>query len=258
MAALVAPCLETALAAGDLILSVAGGALDIEHKGDGSPLTRADRAAHDCIVSGLSGVAGGLDLLSEEGDIDAFLQRAPAVFWLVDPLDGTKEFIEGLGEYTVNIALVDHGRPVLGVVVAPALGAYWYGTAGSGAFRGRQGSDPVPVSPSRNAEPATAVVSRSHLSDDTRRFLEANAITRTTARGSSVKICAVAEGSADIYPRHGPTSIWDTAAGTAVARAAGCRVVDGAGLDLDYDPAVGIRRDAFIVFPRGMKYRALD
>jgi 3'(2'), 5'-bisphosphate nucleotidase len=182
------------------------------------------------------------------------MSNPPERFWLVDPLDGTKEFIEGYDEYTVNIALVDRGQPVLGVVDAPATGTTWYGGAGIGSMRRVGQSEALGISPSKRTSPCSAVISRSHLSDATRAFLEANNITETEPRGSSVKVCAIADGSADIYPRLGPTSIWDTAAGTAVARAAGCRVIDPAGRDLDYDPANGILREGFIVFPEGMRF----
>jgi len=224
----------------------------VEHKADGSPLTIADRASHEHIVSRLAEFGEGYDLLSEEGDIDAFLSRRAEVFWLIDPLDGTKEFVNGLGEYTVNIALVDHGSPVLGVVYAPALGVTWYGSKGKGAYRMENGGEPQAIKPSEGEKPTSAVVSRSHLSEATREFLDKHGITETTPRGSSVKICAIAEGTADIYPRQGPTSIWDTAAGTAVARASGCSVVDLDGNYLDYDPSAGILREGFIVYPSQM------
>jgi len=255
---LVRDCVAIALKAGREILSVEVDNMDLERKVDGTPVTRADRASHECITSGLSKLGPGFDLLSEEGDIRAFLERGSQVFWLVDPLDGTREFVKGLGEYTVNIALVEHGSPVLGVVYAPATSICWYGTTGSGAYRFEKDSAPERIFPVDRKEPKNAVVSRSHLSDRTRRFLELNGITETISRGSSIKICAVAEGSSDIYPRHGPTCIWDTAAGTAVARSGGCRVVDGEGADLNYDPAGGIRREMFIVFPEGMKYREVS
>ena len=246
-------CSCIAVEAGLRILDVANDdSLDVTAKGDGSPVTLADRSSHECIVAGLSNMKTGLDILSEEGDIDEFLSRGSETFWLVDPLDGTKEFINGLGEYTVNIALIENGVPVMGVVFAPALGTLWTGGLGIGGCRQERRGSPVEISASKKSHPETAVVSRSHLSDETVEFLQANGVTETSPRGSSVKICAVAEGSADIYPRHGPTCIWDTAAGAAVARASGCRVVDLVGDDLDYSPKNGIKRPGFIVYPEGM------
>jgi len=253
MEQLLAACGNIAVEAGGRILEVAEEALDITEKGDGSPLTLADRASHDCIQQGLAKLDAGTDILSEEGDIDAFLSRGNEIFWLVDPLDGTKEFIGGLDEYTVNIALIDHGCPVLGVVYAPALGVLWAGGEGTGAYRRAGQGSAEKIAPVPKQRPETAVVSRSHLSPETVNFLEKNEIAETSPRGSSVKICAVAEGAADVYPRYGPTCIWDTGAGAAVARAAGCRVVDLKGNDLDYSPEHGVLREGFIVFPAGMQ-----
>lgn len=251
---LLAPCLELARSAGLAILAVARESLDVQDKPDGSPLTRADRASHECITAGLARLAPPLPILSEEGDVEAFRQASPNTYWLIDPLDGTKEFVKGLSEYTVNIALVRQTRPVLGVVHAPALETSWYAVLGGGAFR-QQGLDqPVPLEPSSAPRPRSAVASRSHLSPQTEAFLQRNDITETTSRGSSLKLCAVAEGAADIYPRHGPTNIWDTGAGAAVALEAGCRVIDLAGTDLSYDPADGLLREGFIVHPESMEF----
>ena len=174
------------------------------------------------------------------------------VFWLIDPLDGTKEFIKGLTEYTVNVALVVAFRPVLGVVVAPALDSAWYAAEGAGAWR-QVGDGPAErLACSTAGTPVSAVVSRSHCSPETLDFLKANGIDPAAgiSKGSSLKLCAVADGSADVYPRLGPTNIWDTAAAAAVARIAGCRVTDLAGEDLSYDPASGTLREGFLVFPQ--------
>jgi 3'(2'), 5'-bisphosphate nucleotidase len=252
--ALLGPCLELARSAGMAILAVARESLDVQDKADGSPLTRADRASHDCLTAGLAGLAPPLPVLSEEGDVEAFLDESPKTYWLIDPLDGTKEFVKGISEYTVNVALVRQARPVLGVVHAPALATSWYAVLGGGAYRQEGQAPPVPLQATSAPRPRSAVASRSHLSPETEAFLQRNDISETTSRGSSLKLCAVAEGAAHIYPRHGPTNIWDTGAGAAVALEAGCRIIDLNGRDLSYDPADGLLREGFIVHPEGMEF----
>jgi len=235
--------------AGQAVREIAADVGEVLDKADGSPLTRADRASHEMIVSGLGRLVPAFPILSEEGDLDSFDAGSRRVYWCVDPLDGTKEFIRGLSDYTVNIALVDCGEPTLGVVDVPAAEVTYYAARGLGAFKVAPGARPVPIRPSRCEQPASAVVSRSHLSAETERFLERVGIASTVRRGSSVKICAVAEGSADIYPRFGPTCLWDTAAGAAVAREAGCAVVDLSGEALSYDPDAGLKHAGFLVVP---------
>jgi len=252
--ALLAPCREIARRAGLAIQAVAAEDLNVEEKSDGSPLTRADRASHECIAAGLAELSPPLPLLSEEGDVEAFQASCPPTFWLIDPLDGTKEFVHRRTDYTVNIALVYRTRPVLGVVYAPALDTMWFAAQGTGAYRQAGQHAPTNIAPSAAARPRSAVASRSHLSEQTQAFLQRNGIEQFTSHGSSIKLCAVAEGKADIYPRHGPTNIWDTAAAAAVAIEAGCRVVALDGTDLSYDPAEGLLREGFLVHPRAMTF----
>ncbi len=247
---------EIAVAAGKVILAVPFEPADVTDKADGSPLTRADLASHETIVSGLALLEPKFPVLSEEGDLEAIDPEAWRTFWCVDPLDGTKEFVGGLPDYTVNIALIEAGRPVLGVIYIPALDELYYGAEGIGAFKSVGGRAPRPISASDREQPRTAVVSRSHLSPETEQFLERLNVSQTIKRGSSAKICAVADGSADIYPRFGPTCLWDTAAGTAIAREAGCRVVDLAGEDLSYDVRKGLKRPGFIVHPARLRLPA--
>jgi 3'(2'), 5'-bisphosphate nucleotidase len=241
---------EIARAAGAAILQVATGDTAAEAKADGSPLTRADLASHDVIMAGLSGLTPRLPILSEEGDLTAFGPDAWSAFWCVDPLDGTKEFVKGLGEYTVNIALVERTVPVLGVIYVPAQDVLYYAARGLRAWRSRGAAAALPIAASRCRTARSAVVSRSHLSPETEAFLQGLGVTRSVQHGSSIKICAVAEGTADIYPRHGPTCLWDTAAGTAIALEAGCRVIGLDGSPLSYDPALGLKRPGFIVLPQ--------
>ncbi|WP_232478577.1 3'(2'),5'-bisphosphate nucleotidase CysQ [Roseomonas rosulenta] len=207
------------------------GAAQVQAKDDGSPLTQADLAAHDVILAGLAAACPELPVVSEEDAARA--GRAPeGPFILVDPLDGTREFISGNGEFTVNIALVDGGVPVAGVVHAPALGRLWIGALGAGAeATGPDGAARRPIAVRAPAAAGlVAVASRSHRDAQTEAFLAGLPISGLRSVGSSLKFCLVAEGEADVYPRFGPTMEWDTAAGQAVLEAAGGRVVcpDGA------------------------------
>jgi len=198
----------------------------VQTKGDGSPVTEADRAAENVIKAGLSSVLSDIPMIGEEsfaaGDIPSLSESE--YFWMVDPLDGTKEFISGSGDYTVNIALIRNKTPVLGVVYAPVKGEMFYGCEDGGAFRYMEDSDrekPIQVR-TPPAKGLTIVASRSHGdADKMDKFLQDFKVEKLVKRGSSLKICAVAAGKADIYPRFGPTCEWDTAAGDAVLRAAG-------------------------------------
>lgn len=223
----------------------------IERKADKSPLTLADKAAHRRIVSYLTPT--GIAVLSEEGQHLPYAEReAWDTLWIVDPLDGTKEFIKKNGEFTVNIALVEGHTPVMGVIYAPALDkVYWGSEAGAFACTHACGdpfpdveelmakATPLPL-PARGDDSYVVVASRSHLTPATQAFIDEMRKTHpnvcTASSGSSLKICMVAEGSADAYPRYAPTMEWDTAAGDAIARAAGCRVINSeTGAPLDYN-----------------------
>jgi 3'(2'), 5'-bisphosphate nucleotidase len=236
--------------AGDAILATVTSLGEIEEKDDGSPVTRADRAANEVLVEGLQALDPSLPIISEEGDLDEPVRKAGSVFWLVDPLDGTKEFIAGRAEYTVNVALVEDCVPVLGVIQVPVSKRLYLGARGLGARRLDDESN-VPLVREDVVRPISAVVSRSHLTQSTEDFLEHLGIHETTPCGSSLKICAVAEGVADVYPRFGPTCLWDTAAGTAIATAAGCVVVDLKGRPLRYDPSGGLTHAGFLVTAPG-------
>ena len=238
--------------AGKAIVEVAAEGTEVTEKADGSPLTRADLASHNVIVAGLEAIEPGFPILSEEGDLKSFGGETWQTYWCVDPLDGTKEFVKGLTEYTVNIALVDGGRPILGVVYVPVQDVLYYAAKSQGAWKVESDGVEQRIAPSRCERPATAVVSRSHLSADTEEFLKRLNVTNVISHGSSVKICAVAEGRADIYPRHGPTCLWDTAAGAAVAVEAGCAVMNLAGEPLSYDAGGGIKHSGFLVYPSGL------
>ncbi len=208
---------------------------DIEVKSDKSPLTRADRAAHKCIVRHLSET--GIPILSEEGAYLPYEERKEwHRLWVVDPLDGTKEFIKKNGEFTVNIALVEDGSPVLGVILVPVTGMIYFGIVGVGAWKAASdslGNEKEVLHLDGDAEREdvyTIVASRSHLNPETERYISQmrnlHKAVKLISSGSSLKICLVAEGKADVYPRFAPTMEWDTAAGDAIIRASGKQIVN--------------------------------
>ena len=202
----------------------------IEKKADNSPLTLADKAAHLCIMRHLQET--DIPVLSEEGQHLPFSERqAWQRLWVVDPLDGTKEFIRKNGEFTVNIALVEDGNPILGVIYIPVTGILYYGVVGEGAWKETpESKESLPLMRKRREDLFTVVASRSHMNAETEAYVEEIRRLHTNVQlvssGSSIKICLVAEGVADAYPRFAPTMEWDTAAGDAIARAAGKHVVD--------------------------------
>lgn len=221
---------EAAREAGEAILEVVRRGFEVEAKHDTSPVTEADRAAELVILAALARAAPGVPVIAEEEVAAGRIPAHDEIYFLVDPLDGTKEFIRGGDDYTVNIGLIEHGTPKLGVVFAPATGRLHGGCVGDGAWvDGGAGRVAIRTRP-RGAE-ITAVASKSHLNQATIDYLEA-AVGNCgyVAVGSSLKFCIVAEGQADIYPRAAPTSEWDTAAGHAVLLAAG-GLVDGPGGD---------------------------
>lgn len=217
---------DAAREAGDAILEIVRRGFEVEAKHDSSPVTEADRAAELIILAALARAAPGVPVVAEE---EVAAGRIPAhddTYFLVDPLDGTKEFVRGGDDYTVNIGLIDRGTPKLGAVFAPATGRLHGGLVGVGAWVDA-GEGRVPISTRARGEQTTAVASKSHLNQATIDYLEAAVGTcGYLSIGSSLKFCMVAEGKADIYPRASPTSEWDTAAGHAVLLAAG-GLVDG-------------------------------
>jgi 3'(2'), 5'-bisphosphate nucleotidase len=211
----------------------------VDMKADNSPLTRADIASHEHIVTSLSGLTPKIPVLSEESRDTVYQERLQWTrFWLVDPLDGTKEFIKLNGEFTVNIALVEAGKPVLGVVHTPALGVTYYATKGSGAFKQESGVSRRINVQTEVSKTLNVVASRSHAGRETEIFL-ANLAKKYTvnlvSKGSALKLCLVAEGAAHLYPRLGPTMEWDTAAAQCVVEEAGGSVTDLAGNVLYYN-----------------------
>jgi 3'(2'), 5'-bisphosphate nucleotidase len=205
--------------------------VSVSVKADQSPVTAADEAGEAIILEGLAALTPKIPVVAEEAVAKGRIPDVgDAPFWLVDPLDGTKEFIQKRGEFTVNIGLVEARLPVLGVVLAPAIDTAWWGAFGLGAMRRKAGvTEPIAVRAAPADGKLIAVASRSHRDAMTDAWLAEHAITETMSWGSSLKFCAVADGRADVYPRFGRTMEWDTAAGHAVLRAAGGDVVTTTG-----------------------------
>lgn len=249
-ALLMEPLTDIVVQAGAAILAVSRSSMQVTGKSDGSPVTEADMAAHRVISEGLKKLAPAIPALSEERT-DLAARPYKNSFFLVDPLDGTKEFMADRDEYTVNVALITHGKPLLGIIAAPALGLVWRGLVGSGAERllvtkdGKTRSG-HPIHTRRHPGPGGAwivAVSRSHGDKRTEAFIADRPGAIRQALGSAVKFGRIAEGGADIYPRLSPTSEWDVAAGHAVVTAAGGKITDSKGADLCFGEA----REDFLV-----------
>lgn len=237
---------QLAREAGAAIMQVYEGEKPLEatQKLDDSPVTAADIAAHTIILQGLQTLTPEIPVLSEEDPQSWETRQSWDRYWLVDPLDGTKEFLKRNGEFTVNIALIEKGKAVLGVVYAPVLNVM-YSAAEGKAWKEENGvRNPIQV---RDARPPLVVISRSHGDDELKEYLHQLGEHQTTSIGSSLKFCLVAEGQAQLYPRFGPTNIWDTAAGHAVAAAAGAHVHDWQGKPLDYTPRESFLNPGFRV-----------
>lgn len=245
--------------AGDAIMAVYARDISVTQKADHSPVTDADLAAHRVIVDGLAAWPEAIPVLSEEDTASFAGADGQGRYWLVDPLDGTREFIRRNDEFTVNIALVENGRPVLGVVLVPVTGVAYVAARGQGAWKvaaeGRQ-REPIRVAGRPAAGACWRVLgSRSHANAGGSDWLEALGEYRLIPVGSSLKSCLVAEGQADVYPRPGPTCLWDTAAAQVVLEQAGGRMVAGvgsapdpAGEPLNYATPAQTRNPAFVAW----------
>jgi 3'(2'), 5'-bisphosphate nucleotidase len=242
---------EIARSAGRGILEVYGRSdFAVARKSDDSPLTEADQVAHRIITRELAELDGNIPILSEESlPAEHATRRSWSRYWLVDPLDGTKEFLKRNGEFTVNIALVDGQRAVWGAVYAPVLDRLYAGVVGLGAWCSDAGGALQPIAV-RNpaASPLRVVCSRSHPTPELAEYLAGLPAHEITDMGSSLKICLVAEGAADVYPRLGPTSEWDTAAAQAILESAGGRMIDLAGRPLRYNSKDDLLNPHFLAF----------
>jgi len=244
--------IEIAKDAGEAIMKVYETDFDVKNKSDNSPLTQADLAAHDLIVSALNHLTPEIPVLSEESDaIDASVRNSWQLYWLIDPLDGTREFVKRNGEFTVNIALIDKHSPIMGVVYAPATDLLYFASAGHGAFKQIKNHVASPIhTRAFNIEKLIVAGSRSHSDHQVQRFLNnihvaTGAVPELISMGSSLKICLVAQGSADVYPRLGPTSEWDTAAAHCVLKEAGGDIVNEAGHTLRYNTKQSLLNPSF-------------
>jgi len=241
--------LEIARQAGQAILDVYGREFSVTQKADDSPLTQADLASHVIIRDGLAQLTPDIPLLSEESaTIDFSTRSGWKAYWLVDPLDGTKEFVNRNGEFTVNIAFIQNHEPVCGVVHVPVSGISYTGITGLGATRIEPDGQTQSIAVRRPcAEPAIVVGSRSHANPKLLQYLAAAGEYQLVSMGSSLKFCLLAEGKADFYPRLGLTSEWDTAAAHAVVTAAGGRIVKLNGENLDYNRKESLLNPNFLV-----------
>jgi len=246
---LIDPIAALAIDAGQAILEVYATDFDVQSKLDKSPLTQADLAAHHCIIAGLAEITPDMPIISEESGLPSFSERSQwQRYWLVDPLDGTKEFVNRNGEFTVNIALIDSNRPVFGVVHVPVQDKTYIGCEGYGTELRSRDESPVKIHVASNSSlPVRIVGSRSHRGSSLDSFLEKLGASNIVPMGSSLKFCTIAEGRADLYPRLGLTSEWDTAAAQAVVEQAGGRVLELDGKSLSYNKKSDILNPWFVV-----------
>lgn len=254
-AALLEPAITLAAAAAERIMAIYERGFAVERKADESPLTEADLASHETLVTGLRRLTPDLPVLSEESAAASFTERARwQRFWLIDPLDGTREFIKRIGEFTVNVALIDGHEPVLGVVWAPVTGMCYFAARGHGAFcREPNGTTrPIAVAP-LGVGPVRVAGSRSHAGKSLELFLRRLGEYELLSMGSSLKFCLVAEGRADVYPRLGPTSEWDTAAAQCVVEQAGGQVVAVDGRRMLYNTRESLLNPHFLVVGDGRR-----
>lgn len=246
------PVRALAAEASERILEIYATAFEVTAKDDDSPLTAADLAAHHAIVAGLQRLTPDLPVLSEESASIPFSERANWWrYWLVDPLDGTKEFVQRNGQFTVNIALIEDHAPLLGVVRVPVTGLCYFAARSHGVFRQDLGQPPQPIAvrPLQPGAPVRVVGSKSHGGPGLQKFVAALGAHELVTIGSSLKLCQVAEGTADVYPRLGPTSEWDTAAAQCVVEVAGGRVVSAAtGEPLRYNTRDSVLNPYFVVY----------
>ncbi|WP_040260204.1 3'(2'),5'-bisphosphate nucleotidase CysQ [Pseudomonas massiliensis] len=250
--------------AGEAILPFWRSGVEVTAKADDSPVTAADLAAHHVILDGLTRLDSSVPVLSEEDcNLPLAVREQWGRWWLVDPLDGTKEFISGSEEFTVNIALIDHGEVVFGVVAMPVSGRCWWGGAGLGAWRSEPGQAPVRIHAQAEpaaGEPFTVVASRRHSSPEQQALLAGLESVvgplALTSIGSSLKFCLLAEGTAHCYPRLAPTSQWDTAAAQGVLEGAGGEVINTLGEPFRYPARESLLNSHFLALPGQAPWRS--
>jgi 3'(2'), 5'-bisphosphate nucleotidase len=260
---LMGPVIDLCRRAGEVILPFWRSGVEVTAKSDDSPVTAADIAAHEVLVAGLKELDPSIHILSEEdADIPLSERSQWQRWWLVDPLDGTKEFISGSEEFTVNVALIENGRVVFGVVSMPTSNRCYFGGAGLGAWRSDAAADIEPIKVRNQlgaGESFTVVASRRHSSPEQEKLLAGLSAAvgelKLTNIGSSLKFCLLAEGAADCYPRLAPTSQWDTAAAQGVLEGAGGVVLNLAGETFDYPARESLLNAFFLALPGEAKWR---
>jgi 3'(2'), 5'-bisphosphate nucleotidase len=249
LAALAEALMPIVESAGAAIMEVYDGSFAVQRKDDNSPLTLADLESQRVIIEGLKSITPDIPILSEESATAPWAERRRwRELWIVDPLDGTREFVKRNGEFTINIALIVEHEPLLGVVSAPAQQLTFWGMAGGGAFTNTHGEAARRIHTAAPQRPPRVVGSRSHMSPQTADYLARLPSHTMTGVGSSLKFCLIAEGSAELYPRFGPTSEWDTAAGQAVLEAAGGHVTRLDGHRLRYNCRESVINGDFVAF----------
>jgi 3'(2'), 5'-bisphosphate nucleotidase len=247
--ALAESLMPIAAGAGAAIMRIYDSGFTVQRKDDNSPLTAADLESQRVIMEGLKRITPDIPILSEESAAAPWPERQTwRELWVVDPLDGTREFVKRNGEFTVNIALIVEHEPLLGVVAAPAQGMIFWGIAGVGAFSRRHGGEARRIQTSPPQQPVRVVGSRSHPSPQTAAYLTRLGPHAISGVGSSLKFCLLAEGKADLYPRFGATSEWDTAAGQAVLEAAGGHVTRMDGHRMRYNCRESVINGDFVAF----------
>lgn len=242
--------IDIAKRAGEAILNIYETDFSVYEKADLSPLTEADLAAHNVIANSLLELTPEIPILSEESaTIPYSIRKDWNRYWLVDPLDGTKEFVKRNGEFTVNIALIDNQQPILGVIYVPVSKTTYYGSRDGGAFKQLPDTAAKSISATpKHGTPVKVAGSRSHAGESLKRYLENLGEHEIVSMGSSLKSCLVAEGLADIYPRLGPTSEWDTGAAQAIVEAAGGKITDTSMRPLRYNSKESVLNPDFFVF----------
>ena len=250
---LIEPLIRLAQQAGQEIVKIYDIGFEVTDKADDTPLTDADLAAHEAITHGLAQLTPEIPVLSEESESIPYEERRQwQRYWLIDPLDGTREFIKRNGEFTVNIALIENQQPILGVIQVPVNGILYYGWRDGGSWKQLPDQSPEQIhvrTPS--SEQLVVAGSRSHQNEIITEFLDKIGSHRIFPMGSSLKSCLVAEGQADLYPRLGPTSEWDTAAAQCIVEEAGGQITDTAMNPIRYNTKESLLNPHFFVFGKG-------
>lgn len=235
--------------AGSQVLKIYHSDFSVSYKNDKSPITVADLASHECICQGLRHITPNLPIISEESDPVYFQKRHLwEKYWLVDPLDGTKEFLERNGEFTINIALIEQHKPRLGVIFVPSMNICYFAQHGLGAYKqiGETQPEIMLCRVWKEAQPLTAAISRRHGMEELKNFLAQFSHLNLLYAGSALKFCWLAEGLADIYPRFSPTFEWDTAAGQCILNEAGGLIIDNKGEELQYNMSSSLQIAKFL------------